>query len=191
MYTGMTKAAQHKDALIQAAATLFRERGYSATGLNEILKQSGAPKGSLYYYFPGGKEALGEAAVTLAGKVVSKTLRELQSKTESAGEFLQQYSELLAGWMDASEFRAGCPIATTILETCPESASMQQAGIAVFEKWIQIVSEVYMRDGQDEPQARASAQLVIAALEGALLLSRAYLSVKPIHNVFSTIHSTF
>jgi AcrR family transcriptional regulator len=183
----MAKAAKHKDALIQTAVTLFREHGYAATGLNEILKKSGAPKGSLYYYFPGGKEALGEAAVKQAGEVVSKTLRQLQSQAEDSKKFLQQYGELLSGWMAASGFRAGCPIATTILETCPESESIQNTGKQVFEMWIQIVSEVYMRDGQSLEQARASAQLVIAGLEGAMLLSRVYMSIEPIQSVCAAI----
>ena len=54
---------KHRDNLIYTAARLFRQQGYAATGINDILREAGAPKGSFYHYFPGGKEELGAAAI--------------------------------------------------------------------------------------------------------------------------------
>ena len=69
---------KHRDRLVRAAAELFRQRGYAATGINDILGLAAAPKGSFYHYFPGGKEALGAEAVRYAGDRVTDTLRTLQ-----------------------------------------------------------------------------------------------------------------
>lgn len=179
----MANAAQHKDGLVQTAAKLFREQGYSATGLNEILKKSGAPKGSLYYYFPAGKEALGAAAVTLAGKVVSTTLLQLRSRSSNSAEFIEQYCTLLEGWMKTSNFKSGCPIATTLLETCPASEVIQKAGREVFENWVRIISDVFLDEGLGSEEARSRAVLIIAALEGGLILARASSSIEPINLV--------
>jgi TetR/AcrR family transcriptional repressor of lmrAB and yxaGH operons len=183
----MAKAAQHKQRLIITAANLFRKKGYAATGLNEILAGSGAPKGSLYHYFPEGKDALGAAAVTAAGTVVAKTLAGLRAESDDAGQFINRYCELLAGWMEGSGFQSGCPIATTVLETCPNSAAIQQASKAVFESWITVIAHVFIDDGLDHAQAEASAELTIATIEGALILCRVQCSADPIRRIAKQI----
>jgi TetR/AcrR family transcriptional repressor of lmrAB and yxaGH operons len=176
----MANAAKHKEMLVETAATLFRRQGYAATGLNEILATSGAPKGSLYYYFPKGKEALGAAAVTLSGRAASNTLLEIKADTRNAGTFISRYCELLGQWMEASDFRSGCPIATVVLETCPQSALVRQAGQAVFSQWLEIVGEVFVRDGYTRQKARSAALLVITSVEGALILARTQASSEPL-----------
>ena len=176
----MAAVKRHKENLVQTAAELFRKQGYSATGLKQIIELSGAPKGSLYYYFPGGKESLAAAAVTLAGKAASNTLLSLKESTDSPADFIAQYCTLLAKWMEVSEFRSGCPIATTVLETCPQTSSIQEAGKEVFENWISIIGQVYFANGCNEKEARAYAVTCIAALEGALILARTSSSTEPL-----------
>lgn len=168
----MSNAAKHKANLIQAAIRLFREKGYAATGLNEILAASGAPKGSLYHYFPDGKDELGATAVTVAGQVVTKTLRELAAEADTADAFVGAYVALLRGWLEDSGFRAGCPIATTLLETVPASEAITRAGQAAFTDWIDVVAEVFVRDGMAASEAHDRAVRLIVTVEGALLLSR-------------------
>ena len=179
----MAAARKHKDNLVQTAAELFRKQGYSGTGLNQILESSGAPKGSLYHYFPLGKESLGAAAVTMAGKTASNTLLQLKANSVSPADFISQYCNLLAKWMEDSGFSSGCPIATTVLETCPESISIQRAGAEVFEDWIGIIEQVYLADALSKEHARESAVSCVASLEGALILARTFSSVDPILTV--------
>jgi len=73
----MANAQKHKENLVRTAMRLFRKQGYASTGLQQILADSGAPKGSLYHYFPGGKESLGEAAVAMAGRLIGEMLTDL------------------------------------------------------------------------------------------------------------------
>ena len=101
----MAAAAKHRDALLAASVRLFRQKGYAGTGLSEILQESGAPKGSLYHYFPGGKVEIGAEAVQLAGKTVTRTLKDLAAKTDGPGALVSHYLDLLAGWMAASDYR--------------------------------------------------------------------------------------
>ena len=179
----MAAARRHKENLVQAAAQLFRKQGYSATGLNEILKTSGAPKGSLYHYFPEGKESLAAAAVKHAGSAGSRTLRDLKAQTTSPTDFIIAYCGLLSGWLEDSDFTSGCPIATTVLETSPQSTAIQRAGAAVFEDWADIITQIYCEAGCNENEAAGYAVLCIASLEGALIVARATLSVKPITTI--------
>lgn len=158
---------------------LFRRQGYSATGLGQVLEESGAPKGSLYHYFPGGKEDLGAAAVQAASAVVSKTLTALAATASSSSDFLAEYCRLLAGWLEQSSYRDGCPIATTLLETVPESELITKVAKEGLDDWIRIVAEVYQRDGLDADASRREAITAIAAIEGALLLARVLKSTEP------------
>lgn len=179
----MGTAAIHKQNLVRAAMRLFRRQGYASTGLQQILVESGAPRGSLYHYFPNGKEALGEAAVELAGEKLGEMLRDLAERHATPRAFLRAYCRTMAGWMEEGGFRSGCPIATTLLETAPESPTISTAGQRALDGWVEIVAGVLARDGLQRREALTRAQLVVAAMEGALILARVRCSTRPILDV--------
>lgn len=183
----MKKAETQKQNLIRTAMRLFRRQGYASTGLQQILAESGAPKGSLYYYFPDGKEALGEAAVVMAGEMVRDMLCDLASRHKAPKRFVRAYCKVMAGWMEESGFGSGCPIATTILETAPESPAITEAGQKAFDGWIDVISGVLAHGDFDPKEARTRAQLIVAAMEGALILSRLRQSSRPILDVAKLI----
>lgn len=179
----MGEAAKHRDNLVRTAMRLFRRQGYASTGLQQIVAESGAPKGSLYHYFPDGKEALGEAAVTLAGGLVREMLEGHAAKHAEPAAFLRAYCRTMAGWMEESDFRSGCPVATTLLETAPASPAITTAGAHAIDGWIDVIGGVFERAGVERREARTKAQLVVAAMEGALLLARVRRATRPILDV--------
>lgn len=179
----MARAAEHKEKLVRTAMRLFRRQGYASTGLQQILAESGAPKGSLYHYFPGGKEALGEAALELAGGLIYEMLDDLAGRHAEPKAFLRAYCKTMAGWMEESGFHSGCPVATTLLETAPQSPAITAAGQRAIDGWIEVVAGVLSKGGMERREARSRAQLIIAAMEGALILSRIRLSTRPILDV--------
>lgn len=176
-------AAESRERLVHTAMRLFRRQGYASTGLKQILAESGAPRGSLYHYFPGGKEAIGEAAVLRAGRLMRETLAELAARHSEPCSFVRAYCAVMAGWMEESEFRSGCPIATTLLETVPESPSITAAGESAIDGWIDVVAGVLEKRGTSAREARRKAQTIVGAMEGALLLARVRRSTRPIHDV--------
>ena len=171
---------QHRKALIQTTIRLLRKQGYAATGLNEILKISKAPKGSLYYYFPGGKEELAATAVTAASKTVLETLEKLECTTASAQEFISRYCTLLAGWMELSHYAEGCPISTTLLEMVPHSELINKAGQDGFSSWKMVFIRIFERNGLTGKKAKEKATFLMSAIQGALLLSRVEQSSLPL-----------
>ncbi|HEX2485091.1 MAG TPA: TetR/AcrR family transcriptional regulator [Myxococcota bacterium] len=179
----MPRAAVHKQNLVRTAMRLFRRQGYASTGLQQILAESGAPKGSLYHYFPNGKEAIGEAAVELAGASMRETLERLARSHRDPRAFARAWCKVLAGWMEESGFRSGCPIATTLLETAPVSPAITAAGARAIDGWIEVIAGVLARDGGGPREAEQRAQLLVAAMEGALLLARVRRSGAPILDV--------
>jgi TetR/AcrR family transcriptional repressor of lmrAB and yxaGH operons len=168
----MAAAAKHRETLLATSVRLFRQKGYAATGLAEILAESGAPKGSLYHYFPGGKAEIGAEAVQLAGKTVTHTLKELAGKTAGPGDLIERYFDMLAWWMAASHYRDGCPITTTLLETVPEHEAIREAGAAAFAGWASVLADSAVSAGIAQPRAERLARFTIAALEGALIQCR-------------------
>ncbi|MEN8184438.1 MAG: TetR/AcrR family transcriptional regulator [Myxococcota bacterium] len=172
---------------MRTAMRLFRRQGYASSGLQQILAESGAPRGSLYHYFPSGKEALGEAAIRMAAGMIEEMLTDLAVRHPNPKAFLRAYARTMADWMEESGFQSGCPIATTLLETAPRSPSITEAGQRAIDGWIAVVAGVLAKAGMAPRRARSRAQLVIAAMEGALILARVRRSKRPILDVASLI----
>jgi TetR/AcrR family transcriptional repressor of lmrAB and yxaGH operons len=162
---------------------LFRRQGYASTGLHQVLTESGAPKGSLYHYFPGGKEQLGAAAVKLAARLMGETLSNLVARHRRPATFVRAYCAVMSKWMEESEFRSGCPIATTMLETAPQSPELTRAGVDALDHWIAIITPVFEEVTSSKAEAKTRAQNLIATMEGALLLARIRQSSRPIFDV--------
>jgi TetR/AcrR family transcriptional regulator, lmrAB and yxaGH operons repressor len=169
-----------REKIIRAAAMLFRRFGYSATGTNDIVVASGAPKGSLYHYFPEGKEQIAIEAIEYAGGLASKTLTQLCRQSADPAEAIRQYGKLLAGWMAQSDYRDGCPIATILLELTPATPKVTQAGKAVLDSWVGIIAAALQRSGVGKRAAHRLASAAISGLEGSLLLARVTADSKPI-----------
>lgn len=176
----MPAIPKHRQPIIDAAVTLFRRRGYSATGLNDIVDESGAPKGSLYHYFPAGKSSIAVAAVQEAGRRVAKTVADLSRETSSTGELIKGHARLLAGWMRKSGFRDGCPITTTLLELAPQDRVVSEAGRQAYASRLAILREKLVADGFPADRAERLAGLCVSAIQGALVQARVERSGAPI-----------
>ena len=183
----MSAPPKHRDAIVRAAATLFRRNGFAATGVNEIVKVSGAPKGSLYHYFPNGKDEIAVAAVRFAGNALVATLEKLEQEHKSAAKLIRAYCQLLSGWMAKSGFRDGCPITTTLLESAPQSVDIAAAGREAFDGWCAVIARALIRDGVGKAEAIRFATLTISALEGALILARIESSARPIDDIAKSL----
>ena len=187
----MAAEAKHRAAIVGAAIGLFRKNGYSATGMNDIVAESGAPKGSLYHYFPGGKAEIGAAAVTVAGEVTLTALQGLAAQAASPAAFIRGYFSWMGGGLERSGFRMGCPLATVLLETAPQDARMAAAGRAVFAQWAGVVAGVLARDGVAEDAALRLGSLAVSAIEGALLQARVAESLAPLEVVEAALGELF
>jgi TetR/AcrR family transcriptional repressor of lmrAB and yxaGH operons len=187
----MSQSPRHRDAIVQTAVRLFRRQGYAATGLNQLVAESGAPKGSLYHYFPDGKVSIAAAAVEAAGQRVSATLRQLAADAPTPGDQLLRYAALLAAWMSDSEFRDGCPIATTLLETAPHEEVVRVAGARALNAWAEAFAVPLVEHGVPKHRAARLASLAVAAIEGALLQMRVQRSAQPLLEAADALAEVF
>jgi len=176
----MPARPKHRDTIVDASIALFRKNGYAATGLNDIVEASRAPKGSLYHYFPRGKASIAEAAVLEAGERVVQTLTEIAADAPDTGTLLQRHAGLLAGWLEQSGFRDGCPVTTVLLELAPQERAVAAAGRRAYAMRIDCLRERLMADGHDAAEAERLAVLCTSAVQGSLIQARVERSRHPV-----------
>jgi TetR/AcrR family transcriptional repressor of lmrAB and yxaGH operons len=170
-------------AFVNATAELLRRQGYNATGLNEIVAQAGAPKGSLYFHFPGGKEELAVAAMAQSGDQLRRTIEAIVTSSADLGESLQRLVDALALGLERSSYEAGCPIATITLEAATTSEAVRTTADAVFSSWLAVLDGRLVAAGLLAEDAERRALFVLAAVEGALILARARRDTGPLSAV--------
>jgi TetR/AcrR family transcriptional repressor of lmrAB and yxaGH operons len=175
----MAKASDSKGKTLAAAAKLFRQQGYHGTALHDILAAGGSPRGSLYFHFPGGKEQIGEAALMLAGEAVRAAIARAAEASDNAESFLVRIVRGMAADLERSDFKEGCPIATSALETSAQSEVLGAATRNAFQKWELEIKRGLFRFGMPAGEADLAATMVLSQLEGALLLARTYRSLVP------------
>jgi TetR/AcrR family transcriptional repressor of lmrAB and yxaGH operons len=180
--SGQTQARGEstRKAFVHATAELLRRQGYTATGLNEIVAHAGAPKGSLYFHFPGGKEELAVAAMARSGDQLRRAIEAIVTSSEELGESLQRLVDALALGLESSRYEAGCPIATITLEAATTSDPVRATADAVFSSWLAVLQERLVASGLSAADAERRALFVLAAIEGALILSRARRDTGPL-----------
>jgi AcrR family transcriptional regulator len=170
-----------RERMIQSAAVLFRERGVDATSFSDVIAHSGAPRGSIYHHFPGGKAQLAEEATRYAGEFIAEGLAAALAQKDPARalrSFARHWREVLTG----SDFTAGCSIVAATLEGDRLPAARDQAGSA-FARWQDLLADALERQGVPPQRSRSLAALVISAVEGAVVLARAERSAAPLERV--------
>ncbi len=175
----MSKGAATRDKIIAAAAKLFRRAGYAGTALQDIFDAGKAPRGSLYFHFPKGKEEIGEAALQRAGEAVRAAIASAAATSESADIFLIRIARGMAADLQKSGFTEGCPIATTALEMTGQSEILWAAARDAFQSWEDAIATGLARFAIPEADARRVALAALSQLEGALLLARTRRSLAP------------
>ena len=176
----MAKATDSKGKTLAAAVKLFRQQGFHGTALHDILAAGGSPRGSLYFHFPGGKEEIGETALTIAGEAVRQGIAQAAEASDNAETFLTRVARRMAADLEKSDYKEGCPIATTALETSAQSEVLGQATRTAFRKWENEIKLGLERFGMTSEDADLVATIVLSQLEGALLLARTYRSPEPL-----------
>src|SRR5262252_950767 len=133
--------------MLETTGRLLQLRGYHGTGLNEIVAASGAPRGSLYFHFPGGKEQLAVAAMRGAGAQLAGGIDAVLASSDDLGVALGRLVDGLAAGLEASGFANGCPIATVALEAAGTSEPIRGAAREAFDAWLRALSTRLMRAG--------------------------------------------
>ncbi len=168
--------------LLTSTAELLHRQGYSSTGLNQIIDHSGAPKGSLYFHFPGGKEELVAAALTQSSTSLTGALETILAAAPTPTAAVNAVVSFFAAQLSGSRFEKGCPVATVALEQAASSDVLQAVCSTAYRSWHGLVEQRLLRDGYPADRTPGLANLILSTIEGALLVSRAHRSTEPLES---------
>jgi AcrR family transcriptional regulator len=169
-----------RERIVSTSAELFRRQGYAATGVKQIVTEAKAPFGSLYHFFPGGKEELGAAAVRVSGALYEQLIPAVFDPAPNVVSGVRAFFAGAGAHLVESGYEDACPIATVALEVSSTSEVMREACAEVFESWIVAGAERFERAGASKDVARELAIGLLCALEGAFVLARATRSTEPL-----------
>ncbi|WNF38856.1 TetR/AcrR family transcriptional regulator [Bacillaceae bacterium IKA-2] len=165
----MTNKKSSKEKIIETASRLFQEQGYHATGLNQITKESGSPKGSLYHYFPEGKEQLASVAVENTAENVARRIKAGLMEEDDPIKAIQTFILHLANAFEEKDKRMGNPVAAVALEMANTSEVIRTACVDAYDMWHQIFATKLITAGYEEAQAQESSLVINALIEGAFI----------------------
>jgi AcrR family transcriptional regulator len=165
-----------RDRMIRSAAVLMREQGVEGMSFSDVVSHSGAPRGSIYHYFPGGKAQLVAEATRWAGGFVARR-NSAAMETDGPMGALDASEQAWRAVLTETEFRAGCPIAAATVDGEQVPVAREAAG-AVFRDWRDALAASLRSRGVGDDRARAVATLVYAGIEGGILLARAQRSIE-------------
>ncbi len=157
----------------------IQRRGMNASGLTDVLEQAGAPKGVLYYHFPGGKSELTVAAITASVDQLADSLQRALSEGHDPLKSLERWLVRSAENLSSTDFMRGCPLATVALESTADDIGIRAALASGFQRMREIIAEHLSAAGHGSADAARIAFAIVAAYEGGLLQARVSGDVLP------------
>ncbi|MBE1497651.1 AcrR family transcriptional regulator [Amycolatopsis lexingtonensis] len=162
-----------KERIMAAGAELFRRNGYTGTGLKQIVSEANAPFGSLYHFFPGGKEQLGAEVIRTSGLAYIQLFDLFIAPAPDLISGIESFFAAGIATLEATDYVEGCPIATVALEVASTNEPLRQATAEVFTAWIDAGTEKFAKFGIGRAAARTLTITAVNNLEGAFVLCRA------------------
>jgi len=170
-----------RERILYAGAELFRRQGYGGTGLKQVVTRAEAPFGSLYHFFPGGKEQLADEVLRTGGRFFLALYESIAHAAPDLPTGVREFFAGAAQTLLATDFADACPIATVAGEVASTHNGLREATADVFESWLAAIGEDAVAAGVAPADARPLALGVLAQLEGAFLLSRSLRAIEPMH----------
>ena len=172
-----------REQILQTTCALLEKQGYHGTGLNEIVKESGAPKGSLYHYFPEGKEQITAEAVLQSGKITAERIRVELGESGSASKAVYDFVLKVADNVELSGFAAGSPLTAVAMETATQSERINLACREAYGMLQSAFNEKLVECGFTKSKSDDLASFIVASIEGGIILSRTHHTANPLRLV--------
>jgi len=175
----MAKVSSAREDMLTAASELFRARGYEGIGIAQLLEKSGAPRGSLYFHFPGGKEQIGAEVIDGVAARTTARFRDLDDSGVDIDTFIVSVFKTTAKESKSCDFDGSCPIAAIAAGFGADDKRLAAAIHNCFAGWESAISDAARKRGMSEENAAIFASAFLAAMEGAFVLSKAQRSTAP------------
>jgi TetR/AcrR family transcriptional regulator, lmrAB and yxaGH operons repressor len=183
----MGQRSDAKLRMVEAARQLIRERGYHATALSDVLELSAAPRGSVYFHFPGGKTQLAAEVARAYARDQAGLIERAAEQSDSVVELISAYVTRARENLIGSNYAEGCTIAPLVLEGARESDLLTNAVSAAFSLIMESLAFQFAFFGMDRASARELAEVVVSGVEGALVTARAFQSPAPFDSMLAVL----
>ena len=180
-------ARSTRESILTAAAELMRHKGYAGVGMKDIADASGAPIGSLYHHFRGGKVAIAREALLTAGAAYGLLIPTIVDAYSDLGAAIEGVFAQAAEDIASTGFANMCPVASVSAEVADTVEELRQTAAEVFTWWVEGGAAYFGERGLDAALARRVTLALIAALEGGFLLARALRSAEPLRAAGSAL----
>ena len=170
-----------RTAMLVTAAELLRESGAAGVTVDAVLARSGCPRGSVYHHFPGGRSQILREALQFAGEEITATIDAAVSGDGTA--LLRQFAALWRQALVGSDYTAGSPVLAAAVGSGPDEQQLTSLAADIFARWRDAAAQAFAREGFDAAEASSLAHTTIAALEGAVALSRSLRTAQPLDDV--------
>jgi AcrR family transcriptional regulator len=167
-----------RERIVDSSAELFRRQGYTGTGLKQIVADASAPFGSLYHFFPGGKEQLGEEVIRWSGDMYLELFMTVAAGAPDVAAAVDDFFAGAAETLRETDYADACPIATVALEVASTNEPLRRATADVFEKWFRAATAYFAQAGIPTARARELTIEMLCAMEGAFVFCRAMRSTE-------------
>jgi TetR/AcrR family transcriptional repressor of lmrAB and yxaGH operons len=173
-------ASDTRERLIRTTSRLLRKQGYAATGLNQVMSEADAPKGSMYFHFPGGKEELAAAALDRFSGQVHDRMAEGLARADTVEAAVTSFFDAEIARLQRKDYMEGCAIAAVALDAAADHPALADVTERGLSTWIDLFTEALEAERRPPEDARRLASLVVAALEGIIVLGKGMRSTEPI-----------
>ena len=168
-----------RERIVYAGAELFRRQGYAGTGIKHIAAHADATLGSIYHFFPGGKDQLADEVLRTAGSFFLALYEAIAAAAPDLPSGVRDFFAGAAETLETTGYADACPIATVAGDIASTNPLLRETTAEVFESWLTALAQDAVEAGIAPEQARPLALSVLALLEGAFLLSRSLRSLEP------------
>jgi AcrR family transcriptional regulator len=173
--------SQTRERILGSTAELFRRQGYTGTGMKQIAAEAAAPFGSLYHFFPGGKEDLGCEVIRTSGRMYIQLFASVALQAPDVLSAMHDFFAGAAQTLEDTDYADACPIATVALEVASTNEPLREATAEVFTEWIEGATQYFALSGISEERARELAFTMLCLMEGAFIFCRAMRSTESMH----------
>ena len=176
-----TKRCDTRKKMLVSAAQVMRERGAAGVTIDEVLARSGAPRGSVYYHFPDGRNQILTEALRYSGDSITAMIDDAAGW--GARALLREFVEFWERLLTEGDFTAGCSVVAAAIGSDDADPKLSAEAGAILGRWCTALTRAFANDGFDDADAASLAVMSIAALEGAVVLSRSTRSTDPLRRV--------
>lgn len=176
-------ARSTRESILTATAELMRVKGFGAVGMKDVVAASGAPIGSIYHHFPGGKTQIAREALVAAGAAYGLLIPTLVAPYDDLGEAVDAVFAQAATDMAETGYANMCPVGSVAAEVADTVEELRAATAGIFTDWVDGGTAYFTSRGLSEEAAREVTVVIVTALEGAFVVARTLRNTEPLTSV--------